>query len=428
MLLFEKRFFPFFSTFFFGAFNDNMLRNAFVIFVTYQCGIDSNTASALAFIAMALLMVPQFFFSSIAGEIADKYPQRKLFIWTKLAEAVLMSLAMIAFFYKAVICLLVLIFLMGTQSAFYSPVKYAYIPRNVPDQIVYANVLVNAGTYLAILLGTIGGIQFISVECKAYVDFGLLLTGSVLVLIAIFGLVAAFGVPDTKPVAPNLKLNWNLATGTWDILKIAHKDKNLWISIVGQSIFWMAGSLYISQMAVFCKEVVGANENVVTAFNLLFSVGVGIGSYLCAAYRKFGNVFKAVSPALILMGLFTLDLFLASQHWNHPELKGAGLNELVHDPLFWRMAADMLLLSACGGFYSVPLATLMQVTAKPEEMARVVGANNIANAAMIAIGSVASSQLTKHGIVSVNGVFLVIAVINILAAVYLFPLRKLKTI
>lgn len=421
MLIFSRRFFPFFNTFFWGALNDNMFRNALVIMITYQSGFDENTASALSYLAMAALMLPQFPFSATAGQVADKYPQHKLFRQIKLVEIVLMILTFRAFcFYKSpMICipiLLVLLFLMGTQSAFYSPVKYAYIPRNMPEELVRGNALVSAGTYLAILFGTILGNELITL------NHGVFITGDILVLVAVVGYIASCFIPQLPPAQPELKVNWNPVTSTTPIMKTIFHDFVLRHCVIGLSIFWMAGALYVSQLAGFCKEVIGAKESLVMIFTLLFSVGVALGSCLCSLVRKRFNVVRLVPVALILMALFTLDLFFASGAWT--KMNNAGLQELSRIPSFYRFVADLILLAMCGGFYSVPLIALLQKTAKKEEMARVVAGNNIINAAMIGLGSICSAVLMFTGMIQVEGIFVVVALVNFVTAFYLMRLKK----
>ncbi len=420
MLLFSAEFFPFFNTFFLGAFNDNLFRNALVILITYQSGLDAGNASELSFLAMALLMMPQFFFSSLAGELADKYPQRILFRIIKLVEAVLMTLTFFAFLAGSVTCLLWLIFLMGTQSAFYSPVKYTFVPRNLPDRLLHANALVGAGTYLAILLGTIAGNMLIT--CP----HGKAFTGGALLLVALLGYAASFAIPDAPAPAPHLVIRKNIAAGIWNILKIIFRDNVLLHCVIGSSIFWMAGALYVSQLAGFCKEIIGAREELVMIFTLLFSAGVAIGAYVCAFFRKNKNVLAWVSPALVLMAVFTFDLFWAANAWQKPSPDGilAPVSELLRIPRFWRIAADLVLVAVCGGFYSVPLLSLMQKRAPKEQTARVIGANNIVNAAMIGLGSICAGKLIGTGLLDVSGIFLLVGTVNFLTAIYLFPLRK----
>ncbi|MBE6408808.1 MAG: MFS transporter [Lentisphaerae bacterium] len=418
----SKRFFPFFNTFFWGALNDNMFRNALVIMITYQSGFSKGTASALSYLAMAALMLPQFPFSATAGQVADKYPQHKLFRWIKFAEILLMLLTFAAFCFHTIpaVCipvLLVLLFFMGTQSAFYSPVKYAYIPRNMPEDLVRGNACVSAGTYLAILFGTILGNEVITLPYGAYV------TGGLLVLIALIGYGAARFIPELPSPQPDLRVDWNPVVSTKPIMKTIFHDFVLRHCVIGLSIFWMAGALYVSQLAGFCKEVIGAKESLVMIFTLLFSVGVALGSCLCSLVRKRFNVVRLVPVTLILMALFTLDLFFASQTWSTPEC-ALGVCDLAAIPRFYRFVADLILLAMCGGFYSVPLIALLQKTAKKEEMARVVAGNNIINAAMIGLGSICSAVLMFTGMIQVEGIFVIVACINFAAAIYLMRLKN----
>ena len=418
----SKRFFPFFNTFFWGALNDNMFRNALVIMITYQSGFSKGTASALSYLAMAALMLPQFPFSATAGQVADKYPQHKLFRWIKFAEILLMLLTFAAFCFYTIpaVCipvLLVLLFFMGTQSAFYSPVKYAYIPRNMPEDLVRGNACVSAGTYLAILFGTILGNEVITLPYGAYV------TGGLLVLIALIGYGAARFIPEQPSPQPDLRVDWNPVVSTKPIMKTIFHDFVLRHCVIGLSIFWMAGALYVSQLAGFCKEVIVAKESLVMIFTLLFSVGVALGSCLCSLVRKRFNVVRLVPVALILMALFTLDLFFASQTWSTPEC-ALGVCDLAAIPRFYRFVADLILLAMCGGFYSVPLIALLQKTAKKEKMARVVAGNNIINAAMIGLGSICSAVLMFTGMIQVEGIFVIVACINLAAAIYLMRLKN----
>ena len=418
----SKRFFPFFNTFFWGALNDNMFRNALVIMITYQSGFSKGTASALSYLAMAALMLPQFPFSATAGQVADKYPQHKLFRWIKFAEILLMLLTFAAFCFYTIpaVCipvLLVLLFFMGTQSAFYSPVKYAYIPRNMPEDLVRGNACVSAGTYLAILFGTILGNEVITLPYGAYV------TGGLLVLIALIGYGAARFIPEQPSPQPDLRVDWNPVVSTKPIMKTIFHDFVLRHCVIGLSIFWMAGALYVSQLAGFCKEVIVAKESLVMIFTRLFSVGVALGSCLCSLVRKRFNVVRLVPVALILMALFTLDLFFASQTWSTPEC-ALGVCDLAAIPRFYRFVADLILLAMCGGFYSVPLIALLQKTAKKEEMARVVAGNNIINAAMIGLGSICSAVLMFTGMIQVEGIFVIVACINFAAAIYLMRLKN----
>ena len=420
MFFFSRKFFPFFGTFFLGALNDNIFRYALSIMIVYQCGYTEQQSSELTFIATALLMLPQFPFSALAGEIADKFPQQRLFRWIKLIEVILMVLTFGAFLFKQVYVLLFLLFLMGTQSAFYSPMKYAYIPRNMPGELVRGNAYVGAWTYIAILGGMIVGIYLIRVE-----SCGAILTGGVLILIALLGYFSARSVPELPAANPELQICCNPLKGAFEIIRMNFSDRIIRHCVIGLSIFWMAGALYVSQLSVFCKEVIGANEGLVIIFTLLFSLGVAMGALICSLIRKIANVMHFVSPALILMAVFTLDLYFASGAWKKlTDGELVGIMELIREKTFWRFVLDLVALAACGGFYSVPVSALMQQTAGRGSVARVVAGNNIVNAFLIVAGSLGMGRLTGSGLVSIKGVFVVIAIVNVFAALYLLPLRK----
>ncbi|MBR4253510.1 MAG: MFS transporter [Lentisphaeria bacterium] len=443
-MFFSRRFFPFFLTFFFGAFNDNLFRNALVIMISYQSGYSSGTANALSFTAMALLMLPYFPFSATAGQLADKFPRHKLFRACKIMEFVLMVPVFFAFLRGSVWPLLALLFFMGTQSALFSPLKYAYIPQMLEErELLRGNAYVNAGTYIAVIFGAVLGNYLITVPHGGFV------TGAVILLMAALGLCGAFLIPDMPPESPALRIDPNIIRASWDVLRAVFRDKVLTHCVIGLSTFWMTAALYVSLLAGFCKDVLSATPHLVPILYMLFSAGVAIGSVACQTIGRRRAVMPLVSLALVVMAFFTLDLFFAARSWTHvPEdprtlftvgeitalttlseatLKAPGtlftVGELLRFPVFWRIAADLVLLAACGGFYSVPLNALLQHKADPQQVARAVAANNIVNSFAIALGTIVSAQLMAHGIISAVGVFVLVAAVNFLTALYLLPIR-----
>jgi len=421
-MFFSRRFFPFFLTFFFGAFNDNLFRNALVIVISYQSGFAPEKANALSFTAMALLMLPYFPFSATAGQLADKFARHKLFRAYKIMEFCLMVPVFFAFLHGSVWPLLALLFFMGTQSALFSPLKYAYIPQMMEQhELLRGNAYVNAGTYVAVIFGAVLGNYLISLPQ------GGLVTGAVILLMAVLGLCGAFLIPDMPPEAPALRIDPNLVRASWDILKTVYRDRVLTRCVNGLSTFWMTAALYVSLLAGFCKDVLHAETHLVPVFYLLFSAGVAIGSVLCQTVGRRRAVMPLVSPALILMAFFTLDLFFAARSWSHVPSDAETLysvGELMRYPAFWRIAADLVLLAACGGFYSVPLNALLQHKADPLQVARAVAANNIVNSFAIALGTVVTAQLMAFGVISPVGVFVLVAAVNFLTALYLLGIRS----
>ena len=388
--------------------------------ISYQMDYSSSTGAALNFIAMGLLMLPYFPFSAIAGQAADKIDRRKMFIATKAAELILMILTLAAFAGKNVPMLMILLFFMGTQSAVFSPLKYSYIPQMLPhNELLRGNAYVNAGTYIAIICGSIMGNILIDSPN------GRILTGAALVIFAAVGAVAAWLIPLTPQVNPQLKLNFNCISSTAGLIKTCMKNSLTRHCILGLSGFWMAGALYMAQLAPFCSNILNAPPVMVLFFYLLFSVGVAAGSILSNALNRIVPAMKTVPPALIIMAAFTCDIFFAAQHIS-PAPDGEAFIAFFHNPAFIRIVIDLLLLAVCGGLYSVPLNALLQRSAKKDNVARIVAGNNVVNSGAIALGTIAVAVMSKAGFISNTGVFIFIASINLCTAIYLIPLRKIK--
>ena len=388
--------------------------------ISYQMDYSSSTGAALNFIAMGLLMLPYFPFSAIAGQAADKIDRRKMFIATKAAELILMILTLAAFAGKNVPMLMILLFFMGTQSAVFSPLKYSYIPQMLPhNELLRGNAYVNAGTYIAIICGSIMGNILIDSPN------GRILTGAALVIFAAVGAVAAWLIPPTPQVNPQLKLNFNCISSTASLIKTCMKNSLTRHCILGLSGFWMAGALYMAQLAPFCSNILNAPPVMVLFFYLLFSVGVAAGSILSNALNRIVPAMKTVPPALIIMAAFTCDIFFAAQHIS-PAPDGEAFIAFFRNPVFIRIAIDLLLLAVCGGLYSVPLNALLQRSAKKDNVARIVAGNNVVNSGAIALGTIAVAVMSKAGFISNTGVFIFIASINLCTAIYLIPLRKIK--
>ncbi len=416
-MFFSRRFLPFMTTLFLGAFNDNMFRNALVILITYQSAYSEKTAGMLSFLAMALLMLPYFPFSATAGECADRFPRRTLFIVTKTAELLLMIGTAAALWFRNIPVLMVLIFLMGTQSAFFSPLKYSYIPQMMPkNELLRANGHVNAGTYLAIILGAVAG-NFLITGAN-----GTLFTGAALIAIALVGAAAALAIPKIPAVNPELEICRNCAGATAATLKMLLRDKTMRRCALGLSSFWMAGALYVSQLAPFCRDVLNATPDLVVFFYLLFSFGVAAGSLTCG--RLGAGVTRWLSPALVLMAAFTFDLYFTSEAWEADATRTT--LELLQKPEFIRISVDLFLVAVCGGFYSVPLNALLQRSAAPGAVARAVAGNNVLNSLAIAVGTLLTGVLLGVGIITIPGVFSIVGVVNLLTGVYLYRLKRTK--
>lgn len=417
-LLREKRFAPFFWTQFLGAFNDNVFKNALVILFTLTPPSDvSLSRDALVNLASGLLILPFFLFSATAGQLAEKMEKSRLVRATKVMEIAIMLVAAGALFSGSAVVLLALLFLMGLQSALFGPVKFAILPSVLrEDELVGGNGLVEMGTYVAILGGTmLGGVLI------AQPGWGVSAVAVIVVALAVAGYLASRGVPYVPSKVPELRIDPNVVVQTARVIGYARESRAVWLAVLGSSWFWFVGALFLAQLPGFVEDVLHGTPEVVTLLLVVFSLGVGIGSLLCERLSG-GHIELGLVPfGSIGMTFFAIDLFLASE-WHVPPAVAEGPIEMLLDAHSWRILADLALLGAFGGFYSVPLNALIQHRSDPTKRSRIIAANNIVNAVfMVAAAGLAILALGPLGL-SIPQLFLVAGVLNALVAIYIYAL------
>ncbi len=415
-LLAKRRFAPFFWTQFLGAFNDNVFKNALMLMIAYQGGRQLAMAPDVAInLAAGLFIAPFFLFSATAGQIADKMEKALLIRRIKLAEMAIMAVAGLAFVTGSLPLLMGLLFLMGTQSAFFGPVKYSIMPDHLDSgEIVGGNALVEMGTFVAILLGTVGGGIVIQMPVGSTV------VGIVLVGIALAGWLASRMIPAAAANAPHLRVLWNLPRQTFETIAHARRDRSVFLSVLGISWFWLLGAAYLTQLPNFTRMVLAGDEGVVTLLLTLFSIGVGAGSLLCE--RLSG---KKVELGLVPLGSIGLSLFGIDLFWAGRLAEAEGLLSLTRflalDGSF-RLLVDFVMIGVSGGLYIVPLYALIQTRTPSASRARVIAANNIVNALFMVLSAAAGALLLGVGGLSIPTFFLLLAVANVIVAVYIYAL------
>jgi len=415
-LLRQRRFAPFFVTQFLGALNDNVFRNGLIILVTFQgVLVLGMNHSQLANLASLLFVLPFFLLSATAGQLADKYEKSLLMRRIKLLEIGLMLIAATALLTESYPLLLSVLFLMGCQSTLFGPVKYAYLPQQLAiDELIGGNALVEAGTYVAIILGlVIGGIAV------AIDSFEKTLLAALLVGFAIFGYLASQRIPTTRAVDPKLKINWNVWTETWRIVGFAREDRTVFLSILGISWFWFFGTVMTVQVPAYTLDILNGNEAITTALLVAFAVGVGIGSLLCE--RMSGH---RIELGLVPFGSIGLSLFAIDLYFTHPVgnlVPVTSVAEFLARPDSWRVLLDLGLLGAFGGIYSVPLYALIQKRSKRQHLSRIIAANNIINTIFMVVASLLAISLLNLGF-SIPELFLVLAALNVVVAIYIYSL------
>lgn len=413
-LLKINRFLPLFLTQFFGAFNDNLFKNALVILITYHLSENLRVnAEVLITIAAGIFILPFFLFSAAAGQLADKYEKTTLIRITKIAEICLMLLAGAGFYFHSISLLMTVLFLLGAQATFFGPLKYSILPDHLQtNELIAGNALLESGTFLAILLGTIlGGVL-------ASFKIGATLVSITALLIAVAGFITSLSIPPAKINAPDLKFNLNFVDESWKIVRHTFMKRDLFLSILGISWFWLIGATYLSQFPTYAKDVLGAQSSVVTLFLTFFTAGIGLGSMFCNRLLK-GRIHATYVPLAALgMTLFGVDLVLASSQIPAHAGELVSLSQFLSHLTSWRILIDLMLLAACGGIYIVPLYAILQHDSNPVHRSRAIASNNIINALFMVIASIATSlMLAMH--FTVTSVFLVVAIANFFAAIYI---------
>ena len=398
-LLGSRRFGPLFATMFLSAFNDNAVKNALVLMIAYGADAGSQkSAEILIPLAGGLFILPFFLCSATAGQLADQHDRAWLIRLIKLTEIALMLAAAAGVVGSSTILLLALLCVMGIEAAFLGPLKYAILPDLLrPHELLLGNALVEAGTFVAILLGTIAGVLIAG-------RHGAALIAGLIVSVAIAAWIVSLAIPATVPAAPRTPLPWNLSAATARVLREAAREPIPLRAMLGISWFWLAGAVYLSQFPALVRFSLGGEEVVVTLFLTVFTIGIALGSLLCSHILGGRISARTVPWGALGIGLFSIDLWLAS-----PAAPGggalAGLGAFLGTPAHWRILADLFGISVSGGVFVVPLYVLLQAASPRAERARTIAANNIVNAAAMVVAAFATIALLAAG-VSVPGLFL----------------------
>lgn len=414
-LLRTRRFLPLFLTQFLGAFNDNTFKNALVVLLTFQAAHWTTLAPGLlANLAAGLFILPFFLFSATAGQLADKYDKARLARLVKLLEMAIMVIAWIGFVRESLAWLLVALALLGVHSSLFGPVKYALLPQHLkPDELLGGNALVEAGTFVAILLGTLaGGLLAGSGHPEVIALAGL--------VVASFGYLASRSIPAAPAPAPGLRVEANLLASTWRTLDQAREVRSVFLSILGISWFWLFGALFLAQFPAYAKEVLGGGTSVVTLLLATFTIGVGAGSMACERLSGTRVELGLVPFGSLGLSLFALDLALASPA-AVPSGAPLGLAVLLGDFQTWRILIDLALVGLFGGFFIVPLYALVQLRSPVERRARIIAANNIMNALFMVVGALAAAGVLAAGW-RIPSLFLAAALVNALVGLYIYTL------
>lgn len=432
-LLTKKRFLPLFLTQFFGGFNDNLLRNALVILVSYKLVNTESLGIApeiLVTVAAGLLVLPYILFSSIAGQLADKFNRATLCRYTKFFELFLCITASYAFFTSDVYLLLFLVFALGTQSTFFSPMKYSLLPDHLEkDEIITGNGFLEGGTFVAILLGSILGVQLGDFLDLANPE-NAFLVGFVLISASVVGLLSSYYIPEAPIANADLKFDPNPVSSTLRILNLLRQNREVFRAILGTSWFWLLGSVFLSQFPNYVRFTLFADAELFTIFLATFSIGVAAGALFCGRLLR-GQITAKYAP----LSLLGITFFTAVLLWATPEIANPSA-ELIHPADFFSHLYGYVILfsifgiAACGGIYSVPLKAIIQTKSEFSSRSRIITGDNIINALFMVAASIVVSTLLSFGL-DVLDVFTLVAIINFgvaLFAITLMPETLVHTV
>jgi 1-acyl-sn-glycerol-3-phosphate acyltransferase len=412
-LLGERRFAPFFWTQFAGAFNDNIYKNVLILIIAFQSGGGKGQSDILINVAAGLFILPFFIFSALAGQIADKFEKSMLIRKVKFAEIVIMLLASVSLYFDFRTGMLLLLFLMGAQSTFFGPVKYSIIPQHLDEkEIIGGNALVEMGTFVSILLGTMAG-GYLAQHDRIWAGLAVILT-------AVLGWLVCRKIPEAKPASPTLKINWNPVSQTIDTIAYATRERTVFLSILGISWFWFLGASYLTQIPNYTIQVLHGKESVATLLLTMFSIGIGCGSLLCEWLSG-----KKVEYGLVPIGsaglcIFGLDLAFAYRAPDPGYLLSMG--EFLKTPGSVRVLVDLVLIGIFGGLYIVPLFALVQLRSEASHRSRVIAANNILNALFMVVAAAMGALLLGVSGLSIPSFFVVLVVMNLAVAVFIYGL------
>jgi MFS family permease len=415
-LLGQRRFLPLFVTLFLGAFNDNLYKMSMVVLVTYTILSDPTQEANFSALASGVFILPFFLFSAISGQLADAMDKAKMIRVIKTAEIVIMIGGGIGLYTHSIPLLLVALFAMGVHSAFFGPIKYAILPQHLDIKHVLGGTgLVEAGTYIAILLGTIvGGLMPSS------------WAGPAVLGVALIGRISGQFVPPAPPELANkdVKLDYNVFRASWRLVRDTMHIPRLFMAIVAISFFWGIGAILAAQFPPLVKNALGADQSVATLFMAVFSIGIAIGSVAINRLLK-EDVSARYSPAAVLvMGLFVLDFWWTIKGWNHAHVGLYDWKEFLAIGRADHLMIDLLGISVFGGMFVVPLYAFLTTTVSKADTAKTVAANNIVNSGAMVVAVLSLGAMTSLG-VTIEDTLVLIAASCVVSAWIAWKLHKL---
>jgi MFS family permease len=407
-LLRQRRFSALFTTQFLGAFNDNVYKNALIIFITFEAARDAAARAMLVTVSAGVFILPFVLFSAWAGQIADKLEKSSLIRFIKLAEIVIMLLAAIGFALGSISMLIALLFLMGTQSAFFGPLKYGILPQLLDKtELVAGNGLIQMATFVAILVGMILGGKLAAISAS-----GPLIAGATVIALALLGWLSSLGVPRASAADPALHVDRGPWPSMFSGMAYARETPGVFAAILGVSWFWFLGATFLQLLPAYGRDTLNGNPDVIIMLLTCFTIGIGVGALICARLSGKKINLHLVPVGAVGITVFALCplLFLSS-----PENSGGtlqGIAEVLDYPGNRAAIASFIGLAVFGGVFIVPLYTYVQANSALSRRSRVIAANNIINSLFMVVSALLTLGALGAGM-SIPQIFAAVAVLNL---------------
>ncbi|MFO1089262.1 MAG: acyl-[ACP]--phospholipid O-acyltransferase [Hyphomicrobiales bacterium] len=411
-LLKTNRFRPLFITQAIDSFNNNAYRAALAILITFGLGTETSTAAALIALATAVFILPFFLFSATAGGLADTYDKALITRRVKAIEIVIMTVAAASLLLGSIPLAFAVLFATGTQSAFFGPIKYGILPQHLTrGELLGGNGLIEAATFLAILVGTIyGGVVIL-------LPHGALMLGASLVLLSAIAFLVSQRIPPAPPPSAGVQVSANIVGDTVRVLKFAHERRTVFRAVLGISWFWFVGLIFLSQIPVYTREVLASDAHVANLIIAVFTVGIGAGSLMANRLLKGRVSARYVPLSAIAMTVFIIDLWFASPAGSAAATGLGGIAPFIANPWNWRVLLDFFAIPFFAGTFVVPLFAIVQSRAAPARRARVIAANNIWNSGFMVCATALTAAAVKAGL-SIPGLFLLVGAMNAVVAFF----------
>lgn len=399
-LLGRRRFLPIFVTQFLGAFNDNLFKTSMVLFATYQVYSDPKVETQFNALATGLFILPFFLLSAFSGQLADTRDKAKIVRIVKTAEVLIMAVGAAGLLLPSIPLMLVAVLAMGVHSTFFGPIKYAILPQHLRhEEVLGGTGLVEAGTYIAILAGTILA-GFISPQ-----------QATIAVLaVAVLGWFSGRQVPPAPPVHEEHTVDWHIVRASFTLVNATMHIPRLFLAICSISFFWTIGAVLVIAFPPLVKNDLTSNQQVASLFLAVFSVGVAIGSVAINRLLR-GEVSARYAPgSVIAMAAFILLLYAVARSWtgDHPG-QLYDIAEFVGHPSAVLLLVALLGVAVTGGMFVVPLYAFLTTTVDKDQTARTVAANNIVNSGSMVAGSLLAIGLSALGVTAVDQLLMVAA-------------------